>query len=234
MNNPTQFESEDIAKLVRKVVFVDHHRMNSEFFKTPILHYIEPSASSTCELVCEILEQTTAGGKLSKQEADLMFAGIMLDTKRFVVNTGVRTFAAAQYLRGQGANPNEAQELFKTGLDDLIRKARFETNVQIYRKVIAISINDENDNTNADRIAAAKVADNLLTVDGVLASFALCKIDDSVRISARSTGKINVQIILEKIGGGGHYDAAATVIHGDINDAMDQLTSAIDKYLDEQ
>ena len=118
--------------------------------------------------------------------------------------------------------------------DDLIRKARFETNVQIYRKIIAISINDENDNTAQDRIAAAKVADNLLTVDGVLASFALCKIDDTVRISARSTGKINVQIILEKIGGGGHYDAAATVIHGSINDAKIQLTNAIDSYLDEQ
>lgn len=234
VNNPTQFESEEVAKLVRKVVFVDHHRMNSEFFKTPVLHYIEPSASSACELCCEILEQTSASVKLSKQEADLMFAGIMLDTKHFVVNTGVRTFSAAQYLRGQGANPNEAQELFKTGLDDLIRKARFETNVQIYRKTIAISINDEDDNTAQDRIAAAKVADNLLTVDGVLASFALCRIDDTVRISARSTGKINVQIILEKIGGGGHYDAAATVIHGTINDAMAQLTNAIDNYLDEQ
>ena len=232
VNNPTQFESEDIANLVRKIVFVDHHRMNDEFFKTPVLHYIEPSASSACELVCEILEQTTAGVKLSKQEADLMLAGIMLDTKRFVVNTGVRTFSAAQYLRGQGANPNEAQELFRTGLDELIRKARFETNVQIYRKVIAISTLDESDNTAADRIAAAKVADNLLTIDGVLASFALCRIDDSVRVSARSTGKINVQIIVEKLGGGGHYDAAATVIKGGMDEAIALLTAAIDEYLD--
>lgn len=233
VNNPTQFESEDIAKLVRKVVFVDHHRMNDEFFKTPVLHYIEPSASSACELVCEILEQTAASVKLSKQEADLMLAGIMLDTKRFVVNTGVRTFSAAQYLRGQGANPNEAQELFKTGLDDLIRQARFETNVHIHRKVIAISTLDESDNSGADRVAAAKVADTLLTIDGVLASFALCRIDDSVRVSARSTGKINVQIIAQKLGGGGHYDAAATVIKGGMDEAVAKLTAAIDEYLDQ-
>ena len=232
VNNPTQFEDKDIAKLVRKTVFIDHHRMTGEFTKTPLLHYIEPSASSTCELICEILEQTTAGNKLSKQEADIMFAGIMLDTKRFVINTGVRTFAAAQFLRGQGANPNEAQEFFKTGLDDLIRKARFETNVEIYRKAFAISVNTE-ECTAQDRIAAAKVADNLLTVDGVLASFAVCSMKDSIRISARSTGKINVQKILESIGGGGHYDAAATEMRCSMEEAQALLLAAIDKYLDE-
>lgn len=233
VNNPLQFEDRDIATLVRKIVFIDHHRMTGEFAKTPLLHYIEPSASSTCELICEILEQTTAGNKLSKQEADIMFAGIMLDTKRFVINTGVRTFAAAQFLRGQGANPNEAQEFFKTGLDDLIRKARFETNVETYRKVFAISINTEEECTAQDRIAAAKVADNLLTVDGILASFAICRMKDSIRISARSTGKINVQKILETIGGGGHYDSAATELRCSIDEAHQMLLAAIDKYLDE-
>lgn len=233
VNNPTQFEDAEIAESVRKIAYIDHHRMTGEFARPPLLHYIEPSASSTCELISEILEQTTAGAKLSKQEADLMFAGIMLDTKRFVVNTGVRTFSAAQYLRGQGANPNEAQELFKTGLDDLVRQAKFETNVQIYRKVIAISVNTAEDNTAADRIAAAKVADNLLTVDGVLASFALCQIDDKARISARSTGKINVQKILEAIGGGGHYDSAATEMTCTIEEALSSLKNAIDCYLDD-
>ena len=233
VNNPLQFEDRDIATLVRKTVFIDHHRMTGEFAKTPLLHYIEPSASSTCELICEILEQTPAGNKLSKQEADIMFAGIMLDTKRFVVNTGVRTFAAAQFLRGQGANPNEAQEFFKTGLDELIRKARFETNVETYRKAFAISISTEEECTAQDRIAAAKVADNLLTVDGILASFAICRMKDSIRISARSTGKINVQKILESIGGGGHYDSAATELRCSLEEAYQMLLAAIDKYLDE-
>ncbi len=233
VNNPTQFEDADLARAVRKTVYIDHHRMTGEFERPPLLHYIEPSASSTCELLSEILEQTTAGARLSKHEANLMFAGIMLDTKKFVVNTGVRTFSAAQYLRGQGANPNEAQELFKTGLDELVRKAKFETNVQIYRKVIAISVNLADDNTVQDRIAAAKVADNLLTVEGVLASFAVCKIDDYVRISARSTGKINVQKILESIGGGGHYDSAATQMSCSTEEALVLLKEAIDKYLDD-
>ena len=231
VNNPSQFEDKEIATLVRKIVFIDHHRMTGEFAKTPLLHYIEPSASSTCELICEILEQTPAANKLSKQEADIMFAGIMLDTKRFVINTGVRTFAAAQFLRGQGANPNEAQEFFKTDLDDLMRKARFETNVETYRKVFAISINTEEECTAQDRIAAAKVADNLLMVDGILASFAICRMKDSIRISARSTGKINVQKILESIGGGGHYDAAATELRCSIDEAYQMLLAAIDKYL---
>ncbi len=232
VNNPTQFESSELARAVRKVVFIDHHRVTGEFERTPLLHYIEPSASSTCELVSEILEQTQAGTKLSKYEANLMFAGIMLDTKRFVVNTGVRTFAAAQYLRGQGANPNEAQELFKTSLDDLIREAKFETNVQIYRKIIAISINTDTDNTQQDRIAAAKVADKLLTVHGVRASFAVCVIGNYIRISARSTGKINVQKILETLGGGGHYDSAATQMNCTVEEAIASLKEAVDMYLD--
>lgn len=233
VNNPSQFEAPEIASSVRKLAFIDHHRMTGEFVKTPLLHYIEPSASSTCELISEILEQTTAGTKLSKQEADLMFAGIMLDTKRFVVNTGVRTFSAAQYLRGQGANPNEAQDLFKTGLEDLIRKANFETNVQIYRKTTAIAVNTAEDNTAADRIAAAKVADNLLTIDGVTASFALCQIDDKIRISARSTGKVNVQKIAETIGGGGHYDSAAAELSCTLDEAEIALKNAIDCYFDD-
>ncbi len=232
VNNPQQLEDREIARLVRKVVYIDHHRMTGEFERPPVLHYVEPSASSTCEMISEILEQTTAGSRLSKQEANIMYAGIMLDTKRFVINTGVRTFSAAQYLRGQGANPAEAQEFFKTGVEDLIRQARFETNVEIYRKYYAISVNTDTNGSQADRTAAAKVADDLLTVDGVLASFALCRIGDTVRISARSTGKINVQRILEALGGGGHYDSAATQMSCSLDEAVDALKGAIDGYFD--
>lgn len=232
VNNPEQFLDRDIARTAHKIVYIDHHRMTGEFENIPILHYIEPSASSTCELVCEILEQTTAGPRLSKQEANVMYAGIMLDTKRFVINTGVRTFSAAQYLRGQGANPTEAQEFFKTGVEELIRKARFETNVEIYRKYYAISVNDDDESSPADYTAAAKVADNLLNIDGVLASFAVCAIGDMVRISARSTGKINVQKILEALGGGGHYDSAATRMSCSLEEAVDALKGAIDGYFD--
>ena len=234
VNNVRQFESPEIADLVRKIVFIDHHRMTGEFVKTPYLHYIEPSASSTCELICEILEQSTAGSRLSKPEADLLFAGIMLDTKNFIINTGVRTFAAAQYLRGQGANPAEAQDLFKSGVDELIQKAKFESQVQIYRKCTAIAINPEPlEACNANVAAIAKVADNLLNIEGILASFAISQFGEKVRISGRSTGKINVQKILEALGGGGHYDSAAALSASSIDELEANLKKAIDCYLDD-
>ena len=169
---------------------------------------------------------------ITGDEADVMFAGILVDTKQFARNTGVRTFSAALYLRGEGANPSEAQELFRTDLDELMREARFESNVVVYRGKIAISVNDADDNVAGDRIIAAKAADKLLTVEGVLASFALCRIDNVIHVSARSTGTINVQVIVEKLGGGGHYDAAATQIRdGTMGDALKRLKEAIDSYL---
>ena len=125
------------------------------------------------------------------------------------------------------------QELFRSDLTDIAREARFEVNIARYRKNIAIAVNPYDDNGPADRIIAAKVADKLLTAENVLASFALCEIDDAIRISARSTGTINVQIILERLGGGGHYDAAATQMgNTSMEKALIQLKESIDKFLD--
>lgn len=232
VNNPKQFEAPLIAENVHRVVYIDHHRMTSEFETPPALYYIEPSASSTCELICEILEQSGMGS-LKKEEAELLYAGIILDTKRFSINTGVRTFTAALYLRGEGADPIEVQELFRSDLTDIEREARFEVNIARYRKNIAIAVNSYEDNGPADRIIAAKVADKLLTAENVQASFALCTIDGAIRISARSTGSINVQIILERLGGGGHYDAAATQMPGTpMETALIQLKESIDQFLD--
>lgn len=234
VNNKTQFEAPDVAKNAFKTVIVDHHRKTAEFKNQPAIAYIEPSASSACELVAEILEQAMPSGNLAKHEADIMFAGILLDTKQFTRNTGTRTFSAALYLRGEGANPADAQTLFKTNLDSIIREAKFTTNVYIYRGLIAIAVNDGDDNTMSDRIAGAKAADKLLTVDGVAASFALCSIEDTVYISARSSGVINVQLIIEKIGGGGHFDAAATQLQGEgMTEALTRLKVTIDEYLKE-
>lgn len=234
VNNKTQFEAPDVAENAFKTVIVDHHRKTAEFKNQPAIAYIEPSASSACELVAEILEQAMPSGNLAKHEADIMFAGILLDTKQFTRNTGTRTFSAALYLRGEGANPADAQTLFKTNLDSIIREAKFTTNVYIYRGLIAIAVNDGDDNTMSDRIAGAKAADKLLTVDGVAASFALCSIEDTVYISARSSGVINVQLIIEKIGGGGHFDAAATQLQGEgMTEALTRLKVTIDEYLKE-
>ena len=232
VNNPKQFEAPHIAENVHRVVYVDHHHMTSEFEIPPALYYIEPSASSASELISEILEQSGMGS-LKKEEAELLYAGIILDTKRFSINTGVRTFTSALYLRGEGADPIEVQELFRSDLTDIAREARFEVNIARYRKNIAIAVNPYDDNGPADRIIAAKVADKLLTAENVLASFALCEIDDAIRISARSTGTINVQIILERLGGGGHYDAAATQMgNTSMEKALIQLKESIDKFLD--
>ena len=233
VNNSSQFEAPDIAKNAEKIVYIDHHRITNEFETAPVLYYIEPSASSTCELVSEILESSLPVGKLTVQEANLMYAGILLDTKRFSLNTGTRTFTAANYLRSVGANPMVSQELFKTSLDEMLREARFQKQVKIYRERVVIAINNEPDNTSADSIAAAKFADKLLSIENIEASFVLLQMDNNVRISARSTGTINVQIILERLKGGGHYDAAATMLTDiPLESAMLMLKESIDRYLD--
>ena len=233
VNNPAQFEGPEIAKNVARVAYIDHHRITTEFEKPPVLYYIEPSASSACELVAEILESTLPVGTVTVQEANLMYAGIMLDTKRFSINTGTRTFTSANYLRGVGANPMATQELFKTSLDEMLRESRFQKQVRIYREKVVISVNTETDNTAADGIAAAKFADKLLSIDGIEASFVMLAIGNNVRISARSTGTINVQIILERLRGGGHYDAAATMLSDiPLENAMKMLKESIDEYFD--
>ncbi len=233
VNNKTQLEAPDVAAISPRVVYIDHHRKAAEFDEAPLISYIEVSASSASEIVAEILEQALPSGSLVKEEADIMYAGIQLDTNQFTRNAGVRAFGAALYLRGEGANPSDALTLFKSSLSDFISEAKFESNVVIYKKIMAISCNDSDTNTASDRISAAKAADKLLTVEGVKASFALCKIDDNVHISARSTGDINVQLILEKIQGGGHFDAAATRLTGTMNEALSMLKNAIDEYMKE-
>ena len=232
VNNTDHFESPDIAKNVYKTVIIDHHRKTAEFEVEPEISYIEPSASSASELVAEILEQCLPPGALLREEAELLFAGILLDTKQFSRNTSTRTFSSALYLRGAGANPTEAQAFFKTALDDFVREAKFENNVVIYRTIIAIALS-EGDGNPADRIAAAKAADKLLTINNVVAAFALVRIGNTVHISARSNGSVNVQLILEKLEGGGHYDVAgAQVENMTMNDTLVLLKRAIDEYLD--
>lgn len=233
VNNPRQFYAPEIAEAAENIVYIDHHRQTDAFRKAPLLSYIEPSASSTCEIIAELLEQVLPSGRLSKNEADFLYSGIILDTKYFAQNIGVRTFAAALYLRSEGADPVDVQELFKVNLDDMQREAKFKSNIHIYRKVVAIASNLDENNTQADRVAAAKVADSLLSIDGVLASFAICRIDNSICISARSSGTVNVQLILERIGGGGHYNAAATQMPDiTIEEALVRLKESIDVALD--
>ena len=231
VNNPAQFEAPDIADNVATVAVIDHHNKTGEFKREPQVTYIEPSASSACELVSEMLEQALPMGGLHREEADVLYAGMLLDTKQFSRNTGVRTFSAALYLRSEGANPAQVQYFFKSNLEDFMREARFSMNVITYRQMFAISMSDS-DGDSKDRIAAAKAADKLLGVSGVMASFALVRVDDCVHISARSAGNVNVQLILEKIGGGGYYEAAGALLRDmTMASALTRLKEAIDEYM---
>lgn len=230
VNNPAHFEAPEIYENAANVVIIDHHRKTIEYTKAPAISYIEPSASSASEMLCELLEQSFEPGELTQIETDLLFAGLLLDTKQFTKNTGVRTFGAALYLRGEGANPIGAQKLFQIGIEDFLRESKFENNVIVYREKIAIAVYEKEAN-QADKIAAAKASDRLLTVEGVAASFVLCIIEGVVHISARSDGTINVQLILESLHGGGHYDAAGTQIPDvTIPAALNLLKNSIDKY----
>jgi c-di-AMP phosphodiesterase-like protein len=173
-------------------------------------------------------------GTLLKEEAELLFAGMLLDTKQFSRNTGVRTFSAALYLRGEGASPGEAQLLFRTQLDEFSREIKFENNITTYRGIFAIAV-CEGEADQEDKIAASKAADRLLSIDGVRASFALCQIDGTVHVSARSSGKVNVQLIVEKLNGGGYFDAAGAQMRNvTMTQALTMLKKAIDDYADEK
>ena len=231
VNNVKLFEVPEIYEAASTVVIIDHHRKTADFTNEPKIAYIEPAASSVSELMSEILEQVLGQGELPPVEANLILSGIILDTKQFTKNTGVRTFGAALYLRSEGASPYEAQKLFRTSAEDFMRESQFENNIHIYRDCIAISTY-EGRATNNDRIAAAKAADRLLSIEGVSTSFVLCTIGDEISISARSDGNINVQLVLEALGGGGHFDSAgAQVKNASMREVLEQLKVSIDSFL---
>ena len=238
VNNYKIVEAPDIAANVFNTVIIDHHRKTSEFEREPLISYIEPSASSACELVSELLEISALGAnassaaRLSRHEANVMLAGIMLDTKNFTRTTSERTFSAALYLRSAGADPEYARTFFFADLSSFVTESKLGSEVRLYRERIAITV-CEGTGTPDDRIAASKTADTLLTVQNIDAAFVLIRTDDAIAISARSNGKINVQLILEKIGGGGHFDAAGTQIKNTVSrEVLEQLRGAIDEYLD--
>lgn len=232
VNNVRQMECTELFNRAETVAIIDHHRKTAEFERSLSIEYIEPSASSASELVSEMLEQVLPKDELTCHEASLLLTGIILDTLQFTRSTGTRTFSAAMFLRDCGASPDTMLHLNKTSLDDYVREGRFRQNVMIYRGRTAITCpqTDNGGETGpADQIIAAKAANNLLTVAGVEASFALIRIGETIHISARSNGKINVQVILEELHGGGHYDAAGAQLTGcTMKEAVEQLKAAID------
>lgn len=232
VNNLDNVEYPSIVRNVKNLVIIDHHRKTADFTVNPRVTYIEPFASSASELVAEVLEQSISAKTLLRDEAEMLLSGILLDTKQFTRNTGTRTFGAALYLRGEGANPTETNELFKSEVSEVVKEAKFHSNVHIYRDTLAITV-CEDDGDPSYRVVAAKAADKLLLVRNVEASFTLVRIDNKVHISARSAGRVNVQLILEKLHGGGHFDVAGAQVGGKTTfEVVEMLKNAIDDYFE--
>lgn len=234
-NNFNIIESPELASMIEDIVIVDHHRKTSELPRKTLLEYIDPSASSASELVAEMLESECSETTLLKEEADVMLSGIMLDTMNFTRTTGMRTFSAAYFLRAAGASSERARGFFEDDLEQHLAEAKFfdPDNVVIYKQNIAIAVSMGSDE-RYDRVAASKAAERLISTKGVSAAFALVKIGTSIHISARSTGKVNVQLILEAIGGGGHFDAAGAQVTGrTMNEVLIILKDSINNYLEQ-
>lgn len=232
-HKPYLAEEPRMFEIVDKVVNIDHHRKGNDAIENPVLSYVEPYASSTSELVIEILEYMDPDMNLTTFEAEAMLAGIVVDTKNFTFQTGVRTFEAASILRRLGANPTEVSKFFNDNIDTVRMRAKVVHDAKIIRNKIAVSKFEGHFKSNV--LIAAQAADSLLNIVGVDASFVMTELDDGeIHISGRSNGELSVQLILEKMGGGGHLVSAATRLKDvTMDEAYDMLIDAIDDYFDE-
>ena len=231
-HKPSLMEAPELLEKTHKVVVIDHHRRGAEFVKDPVLTYLEPYASSTSELVTEVLTYMSDETNLTKFEAEAMLAGITVDTKNFSFQTGVRTFEAASVLKRAGADTTVVKQLFRDDFSTFINKAEVVRSAKMVYDKIAIGRLEV---TNEDSILiAAQAANELLNINDVEASFVLSKLEDKIHISGRSLGNISVQLILEKLGGGGHLTSAGAQIEKlSMNDAEKLLIDIIGKFLKE-
>lgn len=229
-NRPGSVESEPLLDACNRVAVIDHHRRGSSYIDKMALNYHEPYASSASELVTELLQYLIEPGDLLKAESEALLAGIVLDTKNFTNRTGGRTFEAAAYLRRAGADTADVQRMFQSDLQSMISRYDIIRRAELYHGDIAIAALDQ----ECDRVIAAKAADEMLTLQGVRASFVLYRKDDGIYISARSLGEINVQVLVETLGGGGNSTTAGGQCSGmTVAEAKTTLLRAIDKYFEE-
>lgn len=231
-HSPEYIESKDLYENSGKVALIDHHRRMTDFITDTVLSYHEPYASSTCEIVSELVQYIDGEGTILKQETEAMLAGIVLDTKNFYFKTGFRTFEAAAYLKKAGADPIAVKKLFQSDHESYIRRVEMITGAELYKGRIAISVCEGVSFNNAKAVMA-QAADELLNIEGIDASFVLFSIDGRVHISARSLGTVNVQIITEKLGGGGHITTAGAQLSCTAKEAREQLIKAIEAYFTE-
>ncbi|MCP8617226.1 DHH family phosphoesterase [Salirhabdus salicampi] len=231
-HKPSLVIEERLLPRTEHVVVIDHHRRAEEFIEDPTLVYMEPYASSTAELVTELLEYQPSTLKLNMLEATTLLAGIIVDTKHFTLRTGSRTFDAASYLRSKGADTILVQKILKEDIDVYIQRSKLIEGAYIYKQGVAIA--KANEGERYGPILIAQAADTLLTMSGVKASFVISeREDEKIGVSARSLGDINVQVIMEKMHGGGHLTNAATqVSEASINEVEQQLKEIVDEYFE--
>lgn len=225
-------ESQELLKKTRKIVIIDHHRRSADYIEDVTLTFQEVYASSAAELVTELLQYTETKVNLKTIEAESLYAGIMMDTKNFTFKTGVRTFEAAAYLRKCGVDIIRVKKWFQSDLISFNKIAGIVKSAEIVNNTIAIAINPMKEKDTS--IVCAKAADELLTISDITASFVLGQMDDKICISGRSIGDVNVQVILEKLGGGGHITLAGAQVEGKtIEEVKQELISKINEYFSE-
>ena len=232
-NRPSYTECPELLKRTDTICVFDHHRQNSEVIENPVLSYIEPYASSACEMIAEVLQYFSENIKLEPSEADCIYAGILIDTNNFMTKTGVRTFEAAAYLRRAGAEVTRVRKMLRNDMAAYKARAEAVRHAEVYRASFAISVCPA-DNIESPTIVGAQAANELLNIVGIKASFVLTEYQGKIYISSRSIDEINVQLIMERVGGGGHLNVAgAQLTNCTIQEAKRIIQDTIDEMLEE-
>lgn len=232
VNKPSITECPELLRMCKSIVVLDHHRQGTESIENATLSYVEAYASSTCEMVSEILQYIGETIRITPEEADCMYSGIMIDTQNFMAKTGVRTFEAAAFLRRNGADVTRVRKLFREDAIQYKAKADAVSQAEIYRNAFAIST-CSSEHLESPTVVGAQAANELLNIKGVKASFIMTEYQNQIFISARSIDEVNVQIIMEKMGGGGHLNTAGCQLEGvSIPEAIGILKGTLDKMID--
>ena len=232
-NRPSYTECPELLNRTDTICVFDHHRQNSEVIENPVLSYIEPYASSACEMIAEVLQYFSENIKLEPSEADCIYAGILIDTNNFMTKTGVRTFEAAAYLRRAGAEVTRVRKMLRNDMAAYKARAEAVRHAEVYRGAFAISVCPA-DNIESPTIVGAQAASELLNIVGIKASFVLTEYQGKIYISSRSIDEINVQLIMERVGGGGHLNVAgAQLTNCTIQEAKRMIQDTIDEMIKE-
>ena len=232
-NKPSYTECQDLLYMTKTVVVLDHHRRGSEVIENAVLSYVEPYASSACEMVAEILQYFSDDLRIRNMEADCLYAGIMIDTNNFTTRAGVRTFEAAAFLRRSGADVTRVRKLLRDNLESYKARAEAVRTASIYRNYFAIA-RCPSEGVDSPTVVGAQAANELLNIAGVKASFVLTQYNDEVYISARAIVEINVQVLMEKMGGGGHMNIAGAQVKASPDEVERMLKEIIDQEYQEE